>query len=57
MPKEKRFNCRISAEDHEKISSKAAEAGMTMMDFVITVKRKNYKYLVLLYLYTDSDSC
>lgn len=35
MPKEKRFNCRISAEDHEKISSKAAEAGMTMTDFVI----------------------
>lgn len=35
MPKEKRFNCRISAEDHEKISCKAAEAGMTMTDFVI----------------------
>ena len=35
MPKEKRFNCRISAEDHEKISSKAAEAGVTMTDFVI----------------------
>lgn len=35
MPKEKRFNCRISAEDHEKISSKAVEAGMTMTDFVI----------------------
>ena len=35
MPKDKRFNCRISAEDHEKISSKAAEAGMTMTDFVI----------------------
>ena len=35
MPKEKRFNCRISEEDHEKISSKAAEAGMTMTDFVI----------------------
>ena len=35
MPKEKRFNCRISAEDHEKILSKAAEAGMTMTDFVI----------------------
>ena len=35
MPKEKRFNCRISAEDHEKISRKAAEAGMTMTDFVI----------------------
>lgn len=35
MPKEKRFNCRISAEDHEKISNKAAEAGMTMTDFVI----------------------
>lgn len=35
MPKEKRFNCRISGEDHEKISSKAAEAGMTMTDFVI----------------------
>ena len=35
MPKEKRLNCRISAEDHEKISSKAAEAGMTMTDFVI----------------------
>ena len=35
MPKEKRFNCRISAEAHEKISSKAAEAGMTMTDFVI----------------------
>ena len=35
MPKEKRFNCRISAEDHEKISSKAAEAGMTMTDLVI----------------------
>lgn len=35
MPKEKRFNCRISAEDHEKFSSKAAEAGMTMTDFVI----------------------
>ena len=35
MPKEKRFNCRISAEDYEKISSKAAEAGMTMTDFVI----------------------
>ena len=35
MPKEKLFNCRISAEDHEKISSKAAEAGMTMTDFVI----------------------
>lgn len=35
MPKEKRFNCRISAEDHEKTSSKAAEAGMTMTDFVI----------------------
>ena len=35
MPKEKRFNCRISTEDHEKISSKAAEAGMTMTDFVI----------------------
>ena len=35
MPKEKRFNCRISAEDHEKISSKATEAGMTMTDFVI----------------------
>ena len=35
MPKEKQFNCRISAEDHEKISSKAAEAGMTMTDFVI----------------------
>ena len=35
MPKEKRFNCRISAEDHEKILSKAAEAEMTMTDFVI----------------------
>ena len=35
MPKEKRLNCRISGEDNEKISRKAAEAGMTMTDFVI----------------------
>ena len=35
MSKEKRFNCRITAEEHAAITRKAKEAGMTMTDFVI----------------------
>lgn len=35
MSKEKRFNCRISAEEHTAITRKAQDANMTMTDFVI----------------------
>lgn len=34
MSKEKRFNCRISAEEHAAVTRRAQDANMTMTDFV-----------------------